>query len=93
VGARGVGCCRCTKTRASRSGSPRTGSSPRFHLEGVEAGRCVSVFKIDPGSGERLALLATVIVGEGGWVDLAVPITVRAGEAFIVVPGQAGQPS
>jgi hypothetical protein len=32
-------------------------------------------------------------VGEGGWVDLAVPITVRAGEAFIVVPGQAGQPS
>ncbi|MCI0465248.1 MAG: hypothetical protein L0Z62_50645 [Gemmataceae bacterium] len=37
---------------------------PRFHLEGVEAGRSVSVFKIDPDTGERLALLATAIVGE-----------------------------
>ena len=44
---------------------------PRFHLEGVEAGRRVSVFKIDPGTGERLGLLATATVGEGGWVDLA----------------------
>ena len=43
---------------------------PRFHLEGVEAGRRVSVFKIDPGTGERLGLLATATVGEGGWVDL-----------------------
>ena len=25
---------------------------PRFHLEGVEAGRQVSVFRIDPGTGE-----------------------------------------
>jgi hypothetical protein len=32
---------------------------PRFHLEGVEAGRGVSVDKIDPGTGERLGLLAT----------------------------------
>lgn len=60
---------------------------PRFHLEGVEVGRQVSVFKIDPGTGERLALLAMATVGEGGWVDLAEPIIVKAGEAFIVVPG------
>ena len=66
---------------------------PRFHLEGVEAGRRVSVFKIDAGSGERLALVATAIVGEGGWVDLKEPIIVRAGEAFVAVPGQAAQPS
>jgi len=59
---------------------------PRFHLEGVEAGRRVLVFKIDPGSGERLGLLATATVGEGGWVDLQEPIIVRAGEAFIAVP-------
>ena len=59
---------------------------PRFHLEGVEAGRQVKVFKIDAGSGERLELLATVTVGEGGWVDLMEPIIVRAGEAFIAVP-------
>jgi hypothetical protein len=61
---------------------------PRFHLEGVEAGCRVSVFKMDPGSGERLGLLGTATVGEGGWVDLSEPIIVRAGEAFIAVPEQ-----
>jgi len=61
---------------------------PRFHLEGVEAGRRVSVFKIKPDSGERLGLLATATVGEGGWVNMTEPITVRAGEAFIAVPEQ-----
>ncbi len=59
---------------------------PRFHLEGMEAGRQVSVFKIDPGTGERLGPLATATVGEGGWVDLPEPITVRAGEALAAVP-------
>jgi hypothetical protein len=58
---------------------------PRFHLEGVEAGRLVEVSRIDPSSGERLGLLATATVGEGGWVDLQEPIIVRAGEAFIAV--------
>ena len=60
---------------------------PRFHLEGVPAGQRVSVCKIDPGTGERLGLLATAAVGEGGWVDLGEPIVVRAGEAFVAVPG------
>ena len=59
---------------------------PRFHLEGVEAGQPVSVFRIDPGTGERLGMLATATVGEGGWVDLAEPIIVRSGEAFSAVP-------
>ena len=62
---------------------------PRFQLEGVEAGRRVSVFKIDPRSGEGMGLLTTATVGEGGWVDLIDPIIVRAGEAFIAVPEQA----
>jgi hypothetical protein len=62
---------------------------PRFHLEGVGAGRRVKVYKIDPGTGERLGLLATATVGEGAWVDLAEPIIVRAGEAFIAVPEPA----
>ena len=61
---------------------------PRFHLEGVEAGRRVEVYKIDPGTGERLGLLATGTVGDGGWVDLLEPVNVRAGEAFIAVPEQ-----
>jgi hypothetical protein len=63
---------------------------PRFHLPGVGAGRRVSVYRIDPDSGERRGLLATAGVGEGGWVDLPEPITVRAGEAFIAVPGPPG---
>jgi hypothetical protein len=62
---------------------------PRFHLEGVEAGRRVEVFRIAPGTGERLGLLATAAVGEGGWVDLPEPIIVRAGEAFVAVPEPA----
>ena len=52
---------------------------PRFHREGVEAGRQVSVFRIDPGTGERLVLLATASVGEGGWVELTEPIIVKGG--------------
>ena len=59
---------------------------PRFHLEGVEAGQQVSVFRIDPGTGERLGLLATATAGGGGWVDLAEPIIVKSGEAFVAVP-------
>jgi hypothetical protein len=61
-------------------------SIPRFHLEGIKAGQKVSVFKIDPGTGERLCLLATATVDDAGWVDLGEPIIVRAGEAFIAVP-------
>ena len=59
---------------------------PRFHLEGVEAGQQVSVLRIDPGTGERLGLLATATVSEGGWVELTEPIIVKAGEAFVAVP-------
>src|SRR5262249_2318770 len=63
---------------------------PRFHLEGVGTGRRVEGIKIDPGTGERLGLLTTAIVGEGGWVNLTEPIIVRAGDTFIAVPEQAG---
>lgn len=59
---------------------------PRFHLEGIEKGRRVSVIKIDPATGERQGSLATAIVGDSGWVDLPEPIIVRAGEAFVAVP-------
>ena len=58
----------------------------RFHLEGVEVGRRVSVFKVDPGTGKRLGLLATATVGEGGWVELREPIIVQAGDGFIAMP-------
>lgn len=60
--------------------------NPRFHLEGVEAGRRISVFKLDTATNERLGLIATATVGECGWVDLPEPIIVRAGEGFVAVP-------
>jgi hypothetical protein len=63
---------------------------PRFHLEGVQAGVRVSVFKLDPSTGERLGLLAIATAGQDGWVDLEAPIIMRAGEAFIAVPEPAG---
>jgi RimJ/RimL family protein N-acetyltransferase len=47
----------------------------------------VEVYRIKPDTGERLALLATARVGEGGWVDVAEPIMVQAGDAFVAVPG------
>ena len=62
---------------------------PRFHLEGIPAGRRVEVFKIDPTTGERLGLLMTAAVGDGGWVDLSVPLIVKTGDAFIAVPEAA----
>ena len=58
---------------------------PRFHLESVEVGRRVLIFKIDSSTGERLGQLTTATVSEGGWVDLTEPIIVRAGEAFVAV--------
>jgi len=58
---------------------------PRFHLEGIEAGRRVLVFRIDTVTGERLALLATATVSEKGWVDVDQPIVVSQGEAFVAV--------
>ena len=65
-------CCRFTTTRTLPSGSPTTDDS-RFHLEGVEAGIRVAVYKIDADSGERLGLLATA----GG---AAFPTTAAAAE-------------
>ena len=62
----------------------------QFHLDGVDAGRQVRVFKIDPETGERLRLLAAATVGENGWVNLAEPIVVRAKEGFVAVPQEAG---
>ena len=41
---------------------------PRVHLEGVTPGTHVSVIKINPNSGQRLGLLATATVGDGGWL-------------------------
>lgn len=64
----------------------------RFHLEGVEGGRCASIFKLDPFSEERSRLIATATVGNGGWVDLSEPIIVSAGEGFLAVPDSNNPP-
>ena len=58
---------------------------PRFHLEGVEAGRGVIVFELtDTGASARV--LAKAVAGEGGWVEFAEPLIVRAGGGFVAVP-------
>lgn len=62
---------------------------PRFHLEGVEAGVKVSVYRLDLATGGPLELLATATVGDNGWVDLAEPIIVRVGTGFVAVPDAA----
>jgi hypothetical protein len=66
---------------------------PRFHLEAVPCGEVISVFKIDAATGERLGLLTTATVGDGGWVDLPEPIIVRAGDVFIALPEAVPPPS
>ena len=58
----------------------------RFCLEEVPQGKIVSLYRIDPETSSRLALLARATVGAGGWVDLTEPLVMRAGEAFIAVP-------
>jgi hypothetical protein len=63
---------------------------PRFHLEGVGAGRRVDVFRIDPSTGEQLGLLTTGTAGDGGWVEVQEPIIVQAGDAFIAVLEPSG---
>jgi hypothetical protein len=59
---------------------------PRFHLDGAEPGRRVSVFRVDPTTGTRLELIAVATADTDGWVDLPTPIVVRAGEGFDAVP-------
>lgn len=59
---------------------------PRFHLEGVAPGSHVFVFKMDRDTRQREELLANALVSEGGRVELAKPILMKAGEAFVAMP-------
>ena len=59
---------------------------PRFHLEGIDAGRRVSVFRLDPETERPLDRIASAVVGDAGWVDLAEPLLVGPGRGFVVVP-------
>ena len=61
---------------------------PRFHLDGVDAGRAVTVFEVAPDDA-RGPVLAKAVAGEGGWVELAKPLIVRAGGGFVAVPDVA----
>jgi putative acetyltransferase len=59
---------------------------PRFHLDGVEAGRRVTVYRLDPDTGGPAGMLAEAVAGDGGWVELPEPLAVRAGQGFVAVP-------
>lgn len=58
----------------------------RFHLDGVAAGTQVSVFALDPATGEHLGVVAEAVAGDDGWVCLSEPLVVRAGSGFAAVP-------
>jgi hypothetical protein len=45
----------------------------RCQFKGIPAGPQVSVFQVDPTTGDRLNLVATAVVRHGGWVDLSEP--------------------
>jgi hypothetical protein len=51
-----------------------------------------SVFRIDPGTGERLGSLATAAVGEGGWVDLTELMQVLAADCSSPYRNQRPEP-
>ena len=59
---------------------------PRIHVDGLPKGTKITVFKIDAKTGEHQQKLAVAMVGEDGWVDLAAPLIVRAGDAFVALP-------
>jgi hypothetical protein len=60
---------------------------PRFHLDCAPAGTPVGVHRIDAVTERRHELLTTAVTGEGGWVGLVEPIRLRAGDAFVAMPG------
>jgi putative acetyltransferase len=62
---------------------------PRFHLDGVPTGTRVTVFALDPDTSDQRDVLAKATAGDGGWVNLAEPLVVRAGGGFIAVPAPA----
>lgn len=57
----------------------------RFHLDGIEPGTPVSVFDLDPATGEHQGLIAEAVAGDDGWVNLTEPLVVRAGGGFVAV--------
>ncbi|MBY0524462.1 MAG: hypothetical protein K2R98_13735 [Gemmataceae bacterium] len=59
---------------------------PRFQLEGVAVGQRVVVQAVDPETKQPIRDLAHGMVGNEGWVDLAEPIVVHAGDVFVVKP-------
>jgi hypothetical protein len=58
----------------------------RFHLEGVLAAQRISIFRLDEPSNQRGELIRLATADASGWVELAEPIVVRAGDCFIAVP-------
>lgn len=63
---------------------------PRFHLDGAGEGCSVDVFRLEPDGGGPAELLASAVVGPGGWVDLPAPLVVRAGGGFLARVGPGG---
>jgi hypothetical protein len=57
----------------------------RFHLEAAPPGARVTIYHLDPGTGERTGSSESALVDERSWVQLQTPLLVRAGGGFEVV--------
>lgn len=66
---------------------------PRFYLEGVAQGTEIVIHAIDSATSQRLGMLGTATVGDGGWVELPKPIIVRAGDSFVAICEERGAPT
>lgn len=65
---------------------------PRCHLEGIAEGCSVTVYRLDPTTGETSERLFEAMVGADGWVDLPIPIIVPIGGGFRIVPERSDSP-
>ena len=72
----------------SATRTPVPGEETGAEVSSLEAGQLRNMKPVD--EAEALRFLPGATVGEGGWVDLREPIMVRAGDAFVAMPEQAG---
>ncbi|MBX9681428.1 MAG: hypothetical protein K2X38_21955 [Gemmataceae bacterium] len=60
----------------------------RIRLEGATAGQRVKLVRVDASTLKQSDVIAEANIGADGWVELAEPLIVHAGEAFVAAPSQ-----
>lgn len=57
----------------------------RIHLEGANVGQRVKLVRVDASTLTQGDFITEATVGADGWVELAEPLVVHAGNAFVAV--------